>query len=185
MQYSNFTPSSDNGNFGALLASVICGHADLSACRDWLRIHEGELCEIPENILIQYIYITVVRKKYRKMLNDVIEALSDSSVTETTFNMLYYYPERECREQVCISLCHMKLNYRQLYLLCQTELTDECYYTLGEQLYWDNDISVQEYDNFMKFFSESKFREHIPFLVHDFISPRGDRPKDEVLARYL
>lgn len=175
-----------NKNLEQKLIEVLDNKIDYLTLKKWMDENDDfNEYHVKESIIVRFIYYTLINKKIRIVLGDVVDHLSSHSITRTVFYMLFYYPDDSARTDILIILAHMNLTIYQLELLCETELTFECFYTLGEKLYLDEKISVNKFDNFMKFFYHSKFKEHITIFYNNFIKKDLNQEKDIIIEKYL
>lgn len=122
--------------------------------------------------MIRFIYHTLLHQKAKEALCDVVDLLSNKSITRTIFHMLLYYPDESIRTDVLVILAHMNLTLYQLRVLCETEVTFECFYTLGEKLYLEEKVPVNKFESFIEFFSHSKFKDHLIVFSEKFCKTR-------------
>ena len=176
---------SENNNLQQTINKVLDTKTD-SVLVSWIQENEGDKeYSVEEPILIRLIYYTLLHKKARSILADVVALLSHKSITRTVFHMLLYYPDEAIKIDILVILAHMNLTLYQLRMLCETEITFECFYTLGEKLYLENKISVSKFESFIKFFYHSKFKDHLIIFQKNFIKQGFNEEKDIVLERYL
>ena len=151
----------------------------------WIQENEGDKeYNVEEPILIRFIYHTLLHKKAKEVLCDVVNLLSNKSITRTVFHMLLYYPDESIRTDVLVILAHMNLTLYQLRVLCETEVTFECFYTLGEKLYLDEKVPVNKFEGFIEFFSHSKFKDHLIVFQNNFVKQGFSKEKDIIIEKY-
>ena len=98
--------SADN-NLQQIINKVLDTKTD-SILVSWIQENEGDKeYNVEEPILIRFIYHTLLHKKAKEVLCDVVDLLSNKSITRTVFHMLLYYPDESIRTDVLVILAHM------------------------------------------------------------------------------
>lgn len=132
---------------------------------------EENCCGKVDSDLLSYV-ISMSEYDYKCLLilEQVIEFVNDSSITDEIFNKLFHFPLKTAREGFLISLSHKRLSEKQLLLLCYEECAFECYFELAILYYTDSKYSFEIFSKFILKFSISKYGELLEDMLRELIN---------------
>lgn len=76
------------------------------------------------------------------ILEQIVDLADGAVITDEVFEKLFHWPDSEERVTLLISLCHKKLNEKQLIALCETQYSFECFYELAALYYTEAKFST-------------------------------------------
>lgn len=112
---------------------------------------------ITEEKFKRIISMSIKNTRLRQLLPSIVDCVSDDSITEDIFDMLYMYQHRRTREDFIISLCHKKLPINMLRILCRTNLCFECYFELAIRIYQSDEFTADDFKTVLHLFFESPY----------------------------
>ncbi len=149
---------------------------------DWV----GERCfgNVNVDILIQLIDLGLEDARAFPALEQILEAASESSMTDMVLERILKFPVLEKRQIFLIALFHKKLTEKQLLLLCDTVCAFECFFELASLYYTDSKYSLNVFSDFLFKFSQCKFSEMLNDLIYELLNcytPSSQEKKEFVV----
>ena len=134
---------------------------------------------LDEAIFLHIIELGARRKKWSSILWEIINIVDASCISVSIFDALATFPNLNARASFLVLLCHKNLPERELRYLCGMEITHECYYELGILYYIDVTYSSSTFEDFLEWFSHSKFSAEMVyfFMELDSLEPSSTEKK--------
>lgn len=99
------------------------------------------------------------------ILDQIVDLADGAAITDVIFKKLFQWQNLKEKEALLISLCHKKLNEKQLIALCKTQCTFECFYELGALYYTEPTFSTDLFIQFVLNFKRCKYAEQYEDLI--------------------
>lgn len=120
----------------------------------------------------EQIFYTFINKSennflLRNVLPFIVDCVTDESITDKIFPLLFSYKHNEVKEQMLISLVHKHLPIHMLKKLCETNRYFESYFELVITIYKDNATSADDVKEAIDFFLKSPFSGMIKELISE------------------
>lgn len=143
----------------------------LSENPDWLE--ENCTVVLSEQLLFELVCLGKNDERYTPILGQFVEYATPEAITDRVFHGLLSFPEA-VREEMVIRLSHKSLRPQQLKILCATDVTFECYYTLAIYQYSSPECDVSDLQETVCKFRASKFGDQLPLLLEEVALYRTD-----------
>ena len=120
----------------------------------------------------EQIFYTFINKSeniflLRSVLPFIVDCVTDESITDKIFSLLFSYEHDKTKEKILISLAHKHLPVHMLKKLCETNRHFESYFELVITIYKDNVTSADDIKEVIDFFLKSPFSGMIKELISE------------------
>ena len=131
---------------------------------DWLEDHA--VGELEPGGLLALLNRFGEASGYAEILRQFVECAASTTISDEVFGALMQFPLRQ-RETWIVSLAHKQLSAKQLWILCQTNVTFECYFTLAIMQYSCSGFDSSALERTLTAFSKSPFGLQLPELLSE------------------
>lgn len=132
---------------------------------DW--IEDNYIGGISESVFICVINKSKNNFMLRSVLPFIVSCVTDESITDKIFSLLFYYGHHRTKDQVLIALSHKHLPVHLLRKLCETNRCFECYFELAISIYQNDATSAGDVQEVMDYFLRSPYAEMIKELLSE------------------
>lgn len=165
-------------------STIFISNVLLKCNPDW--IQEKCFGNVTPNTLINLIDLSIKNQKAIPILEQILETVSDSSITDTVFERLMEFPISDARCTLLIILSHKKLSEKQLLSLCDVGCAFECFFELAALYYTNSKFSSRIFEDFLLKFLQCKFSEMFNDLIFELSNDfeASNMRKKEILKEY-
>ena len=172
-------------DINAIAAAILDGGAQseygkrMRHSPDWLEEHADGTLDPGRLLALLHRFGEI--GNFTEILRQFIECAAPSTISDEVFDALIAFPRRQ-RETWIVSLAHKQLSAEQLWALCRTNVTFECYFTLAIMQYSRSDFDYDAFKRTLTAFSESPFAPQLPELLSELAaSPASSHEKQALL----
>ncbi len=149
---------------------------------DWIG-EEYVSGDLPEKMLVDIVSESQRNSSIRSVLPQILECISENSITQNVFDLLISYPASRVKENILVELCHKKLPVNMLKTLCSFNCCFECYFELIIALYVDQSYSYTDFQNGIVMFLQSPFQDYLESLLDELKTYHAsDDKKNNILS---